>query len=388
MHLSAEGQGHAHARMVHEALAARGLPAHVGAWVEGPTADFRHVVKVGLGQLSDGRVKVGAWARNSREIVPIPDCLVAAPVLRRAMAALAHHVIELGVGSWEDDPDRGLLRSAVFRASRATGEVLLTLIAGRRGPQLGDLADRVAAQVPEVVGTWLHLNDGPGNAIFVRDEEGVVGVAPLAGRPTIEETLNGVRYRIGPGDFFQTNPAMAEQLYAHAIEALDVDEDDVLIDLYCGVGGFALQAAGRAGYTLGVEEVEGAVDRAREGARINRRKVEFICERVSGILPELATRFARQRPTVIVNPARRGLEDGVADGILALRPRRIAYVSCNPVALARDLAVFAAAGFVLRPVALFDMFPHTPHVEVLAVLDDPTAPAAHGRAPRRSVVRS
>lgn len=388
MHLSGAGQGHAHARMVHEALTESGLPATVAAWHEGPTRDHRYVVKLGIGHMHDGRIKVGAWGRHSRDIVPIPDCLVAAPILRRTMAAVAHHIIDLGIGSWDTDPVRGLLRCVVLRASRATGQVLVTLVAGRRGPALGDLAERIGTQVPEIVGTWLHFNEGPGNAIFLRDEEGLVGLMPLTGAPTIEETLNGVRYRIGPGDFFQTNPAMAETLYARTVDALDLGADDTVIDLYCGVGGFLLQVAGRVGYALGVDEVIGAVERARESARINRKRAEFVSEKVDRVLPELATRFRDARPTVVVNPARRGLEEGVAEGVLKLAPRRIAYVSCNPRALARDLVPFAQAGYRLRPVEMFDMFPHTPHVEVLAILDAPDATPPSGRAPRRSVVRA
>jgi 23S rRNA (uracil1939-C5)-methyltransferase len=274
---------------------------------------------------------------------------------------------------------------AVVRQSRATGEVLITLVAGRSARELGDLAERIAASANQVVGVWLHVNDGPGNAIFVRDGAGVVGVRALLGKGWIEERLGDVTYRIGPGDFFQTNPGTAEALYRRTIERLGLTRGDAFVDLYCGVGGLALPAARVTGWALGVEEIDGAVVRAREAARINGVPAEFVTGPVAEVLPEIEKRLRGVRPIVAVDPARRGLEEGVAARILALRPRRIAYLSCNAHAMGKDLATFRAAGFAIGEVEPFDMFPQTPHVESLVVLEAPDA-AETGRAgPRRRI---
>jgi 23S rRNA (uracil1939-C5)-methyltransferase len=390
MHVDPAGQARAWIELVRDALAHAGVEAEVGDLVPCPdgTVGFRHVVKVGFAISETGRIRVGAWGRNSREIVPIPMCVVAAPILRKTMASLAHHTIELGIEPYDPARGRGVLRSAVLRASRTTGEVLVTLVAARRTRQLDELAEELARGVNAVVGVWLHLNEGEGNAIYQRDDQGVVGVLPLVGKECIEETLDGVVYRIGPGDFFQTNPSTAEVLYRRTLDRLALRDGDAVIDLYSGVGGLALAAARRTGFALGVEEIDGAVQRARESARVNKLRAEFLQGQVLEVAPELVKRFAGTGPKVVVDPARRGLEDGVIDVICSLGPSLIAYVSCNPRSMARDLAVFASRGWRIGTVEPFDMFPHTPHVECVAVLEPPPgAETANRRPPKRQLAR-
>ena len=160
-----------------------------------------------------------------------------------------------------------------------------------------------------------------------------------------------------------------------------------VVDLYAGVGGMALQASRRSGWALGVETIEGAVVHARESARRNGLTAEFLCEDVFHAMPDVHKRLGGRRPVVVVNPARRGLEDGVIDEIVKLEPRRIGYISCNPRALARDLALLRDKGFTIGQLELFDMFPNTPHVEVLVVLEGKATDQREPRAPRRKVVR-
>jgi 23S rRNA (uracil1939-C5)-methyltransferase len=153
------------------------------------------------------------------------------------------------------------------------------------------------------------------------------------------------------------------------------------------VGGLALQAASKTGWALGVEEVDGAVARARESARRNDVPAEFLTGRVEDVLPEIGRRLAGARPIVAVNPARRGLEPGVVDAVLALKPQRVAYVSCNPATMAHDLALFRAGGLAVGEVELFDMFPNTAHVEALVLLEATDTDGPGRRGPRRRVVR-
>lgn len=391
MHINATGQAQAREQLVRAALSAEGLrELEVRPLVPCPAGleGFRHVVKVGFGYSESGRIKMGSWGRHSRDIVPIPYCHVAAPVLRKTMTSLAHHTIELGVEPYDPRTERGVLRSAVLRASRTTGEVLVTLVAARRDRLLSQLAEELGRGVSEVVGIWLHLNDGQGNAIYQRDDQGVVGTSPMLGKEVIEERLLDIVYRIGPGDFFQTNPAMAEVLYQKVLERLELQEGEAVIDLYSGVGGFALPAARKTGFALGIEEIDGAVQRAREAARLNKIPAEFMEGRVQELVPELVRRFRGTGVKVVVNPARRGLDEGVLEAILALEPSRVAYVSCNPKAMARDLARFREAGWRIGAIEPFDMFPHTPHVECAVVIEPPEgAPVATRRPPRRQLVR-
>lgn len=386
MHVDPPGQRGAREAMVRGALDDAGLTdVALGDWHPSPGGmfDFRHVVKLGVGWSSDGkRVKIGAYGRRDRRITPIPRCDVAAPVLRRVMTSLAHHLLELGLEPYDPEHDRGVMRAAVLRASRTTGEVLVTLIAGRRTRKIDELADRIASDNGEVVGVWVHLNDQPGNALFQPDAEGEIGLKPLTGKDWIEEDLDGIGVRVGPGDFYQTNPSMALPLYERALDRLAPGPDEALVDLYAGVGGMTLLAGRRCGHAIGVESVAGAVRRARESARRNRISAEFLQGTVEDVLPSLSERLTH--PVVVVDPARRGLEPAVLDGLIAMKPRRLAYVSCSPRSMARDLAVLREAGATLEPVDLFDMFPHTAHVECLTTV---SFPVDAGRAPRRKLLR-
>lgn len=391
MHLNGHGQWTVRRAIVREALNGQGLTdVVVGEQYDCPDGldDYRHVVKVGAGYSDEGRPRIGAWGRRNRSIVPIPKCNVAAPILVKTMRALAHQVVDLQIRPYEVDLDQGVLRAAVLRASRSTGNVLVTLVIGRRIRELRDVADNLMEEVSSVVGVWAHNNSEEGNAIFDRDEEGKVGVRPLSGQSWIEEVLNGVRYRIGPGDFFQTNPSTAEVIYRRTMERIELTKDHSYVDLYSGVGGLALQGASKAGWTIGIEEILGAVNRAQESARLNGLTAEFRAEQVIDALPDLKRRLGHRQPVITVNPARRGLEDGVIDGIIDLKPARLAYVSCNPFSLTRDLARFREAGWSIGNIELFDMFPNTPHVESLVTLEPPgVMPVKAMRPPKRRVVR-
>ena len=185
MHLSPAGQWSVRRAIVAEALQAHGLmDVSVGEQFDCPDGleDYRHVIKLGAGYSDEGRIRIGAWGRRNRAIVPIPRCNVAAPILVKTMRALAHQIVELQIRPYDVERDEGVLRAAVLRASRATGDVLVTLVIGHRIRELRMVADHLTEEVSSVVGVWAHANSEIGNAIFDRNEDGTVGVRALSGR--------------------------------------------------------------------------------------------------------------------------------------------------------------------------------------------------------------
>ena len=388
MHLDPDGQRDARRELVLYALRGEGLDdVKVGQVVPSPDGDedFRHVIKLIAGYSDRGRPQLGAPGRFTRRVVPIPECHVVHPALRELTRAAAHHMIDLDVRPF--DGERGLLRYIQARRSRKTGRILVTLVARYDTRVLYRYAERIALACEDVVGVHLHINERHDNAIFERDEEGEVRTMRLMGETFLTDSLLGVDYHIGPADFFQTNPSMAEVLYQDAIDATGAQDGVPIVDLYSGVGGFALALAGVTGWAVGVESNASAVRRARQAASSQRVPAEFLRSEVADALPGLKKRLANRRPVVIVDPARRGLEADVALGVLALDPRRIVYVSCSPKSLARDLAKFTARGWTVESVQPYDMFPNTPHLELLCVLNPPDGGEAPvGRGPRRRVV--
>mgnify|MGYP002639667059 CR=1 FL=1 len=389
MHMDAEGQRSARLDLVRAAYAEYGLQAHAPTELRASPdglAGYRHLAKFAVGRSDRGNPRVGAFGRSTRNVVSIPDCPVITPVLREAMHTVAHLVIEQDIWPYDPEKQKGVLRYVVMRQSRATGKLLVTLVGARKSPKFEDLALALTQKLGSVAGVHLHVNRSPGNALFEAGEDGGIPTVRLEGDRHIEEHVAGLRLPIGAGDFFQTNPAVAELIIRDLEEWIPADV--AVVDLYSGVGGLSLAAARRAGWALGVEVVETAVNRARGAASLNSVPAEFLVGEVVEVLPEIRRRLSGRQPMVVVNPARRGLEPGVIDGILALAPQRLVYISCNPISQARDLGALVERGFTVVHTRAYDMFPNTPHVEVMAVLSGPGgAPQASARPPRRRVVR-
>jgi len=390
MHVNSEGQSRARHSLVQNAFREASLSDVVisDEVSLGQESHFRHVNKLACGSSDRGRFRIGAPGRNNRRIVPIPECLVITEELHNVMHAFVKLCIDFQVKAFE--PGRGgLMRHLVCRQSALTGEVLVTLVAGVNHPVLQEITQQLSGRARSIVGIHLHINSEEGNAIYSRDETGHIQTRHMGGRSYIIDRLAGVDYRIGPGDFFQTNPALADRLYRDVLELAGVGTGEVaLVDLYSGVGGFALAAASHSSWALGVESNGGAVRRARETASAGNIPAEFVHSEVLEALPALERRLEGLRPVVVVNPARRGLEEGVLEGISKLNPSKVIYVSCNPKAMARDLADAVKTGWKIGRVIPYDMFPNTSHVEVVAELEPvQSADGPSRRMPRRKVVR-
>ncbi len=389
MHLDAMGQADARWEIIRGQLDLAGLQ---DVPVEGlvPSPDgltgFRTSLKLIVGRSGHGGVRIGAPGRGTRQPIPIPQCLVVTEPLRRLMRTLAGRVIDLGIEPFEEG--YGLLRYVLARQSRATGEILLTLVASERDRILSELADELTKRLDQLVGVHLHLNSAPGNNFFDRDEFGEVRTKNLLGQDCIIDRLAGVDFQIGPGDFFQTNPALADRLVRDVVALAEPTEGVPVIDAYSGVGGFALALAQHTGWALGIEELGGANRRARASASAQRIPAEFVQASVVEALADVGRRLGGKRPVVIADPARRGLEEGVVHGIHALNPERLILVSCNVETLARDMAAFRDLGWTLERVRPYDMFPNTPHVELVTRLRPPDGGARDPaqRGPRRRKV--
>lgn len=252
----------------------------------------------------------------------------------------------------------GVLRTLLVRQSQGTGESHVVIVATE--PPAG--IDGVAARLQQAGATTvsLNLNDGPVEQLLGRDTR------VLAGPPRIEERIGGLRYAISPDSFFQTAPAGAAALVELVLQWLQPKAADFVADLYCGGGLFALPLAQRSRRVLGIEQGFGAViDAQHSAARNDISNAEFVHAAVEAQLH----RWSHPRPDLIVlDPPRQGCGDEVAALLGRLGPRRVAYVSCDAEALAKDLAALAAHGLRAVRVTPVDMFPHTAHVEAVAFL--------------------
>ncbi len=285
---------------------------------------YRNSARLTVG--SDGAL--GLQRAESHEVVAIEDCLILHPSLRDLLRML--------------DVEFPELTALTLRAGIRTGERMVVLeTAGNEPPE-------IAVDIP--VSCALALEDGR--------------VATLIGETAIHEVVAGRRYRISPTSFFQVNTWGADRLVEVVAQALEPRGGERLLDLYCGVGLFGLALAGRVGEVVGVESAPSAVADALANAE-GLDNVTLVEGPAEEALPELEGAF----DLAVVDPPRGGVHPAALRALAEKRPRRIAYVSCEPTTLARDCAALAGAGYRLRWVQPVDMFPQTYHIESVALLE-------------------
>jgi 23S rRNA (uracil1939-C5)-methyltransferase len=316
-----------------------------------------------------GRLVLGAYAPRTHDVVDTAGCRIAEPPLDETAAALAALLDRAGVAPYDERTLAGDLRHVVLRASH-DGHVLATLVVARPLADGPALARAIRAERPEVIGVVEHVNRGRGNAIFAADAG---GDRALDGAVTIEDRVDAggaaVRLRLSSGAFFQANRDVATLAYAAIADALCVQPGERVVDVYCGVGGIALLLA-RAGAkeAIGIETHAGAVaDATASAALTGVTGARFVAADAARALGAID-----RADVVVLNPPRKGCAPGVLAEVVRLAPRAIAYLSCDPDTLARDLAWLAGRGYRAERVTPYDMLPHTPHVEALAILRRPS----------------
>jgi 23S rRNA (uracil1939-C5)-methyltransferase len=344
---------------------------------------YRHKVHFVFGNARTGLV-MGHYARGTRRVVPVRECAVHDPRGNAVAFRLRDEAARAGVTAANPDLSRGTLRHLAVRIGRATGEMMVTLVVTRDEDKRLRAATRRAVEAGlGVTGRGRNatatnqgrLGDPPSGRIALhlnlhaRPDPFIFGprTRRIIGRDRMREEVAGTSFLVSPTAFFQTNVHAAEVLVRLVLE--EVPDDARVLDLYAGAGLFALPLARRGQPVLAVEENRQAVDDGLASLRLNRiprDRCRFIAKRVEAALRGV-------RPTdaeaLILDPPREGCDRMVLDEIFGrLEPRLAIYVSCNPEALARDLAIIETRGYRIESLQPVDMFPHTAHVETVVVL--------------------
>ena len=314
-------------------------------------------------QLQDGRPVAGFYAYKSHRVVPTGDCLLQCTDFSAGVAACLQWAEEHQISIYNEETGTGLLRHLYFRKGQATGQVLACIVINGTDLPGGDaLCAALRAAVPGLVGVVLNSNTRRTNVIL-GDRDRV-----LWGKGELLDKLCGKTFAIGPHAFYQVNHDQCERLYALAGDFAGLTGDQVLLDLYCGVGTIGLTLADRCRRLIGVEVVPQAVENARENARRNGiENAEFLCADAAGAATQLASQGVRP-DVAIVDPPRKGCAPEVFAAIDKMGIERLVYVSCDPATLARDLALLATMGYTARRACGVDLFPRTPHVETVVML--------------------
>lgn len=307
---------------------------------------------------------IGIYRRATHDVVDLGDCPLHHPLINRVIAAVQEGIRKFRVPIYHPDRKSGLLRYLVVRVSEETEQVMVTFVTARRSyNEIHHLGKFLQERVPQATVLCQNVNSSEGNVIFGPHDHF------LTRNQTVRERIGGVEMLISPRSFLQAQHDGARLLYATVKEwAGDLSAKPVL-DLYCGIGGIALTLAPLAGQVIGIEVSEEAVADALRNARLNRAdNCTFEAADALEALEELADEGAMFQ-VVVLNPPRKGCDRKVLERVAALQPARIIYVSCSPQTLARDLDILSRSGYACPRVQPVDMFPQTPHVENVALLE-------------------
>jgi len=320
---------------------------------------YRNKAKLVAAPRPGGGILLGSYAPRSHRVVDMAGCRVTEPPLDPVQHTLARLLSQAGVPHYDERTGRGALRYVILRANDQ-GRLLCVLVTRERAFAAGPaLAAALKAAHPEVAGVVQNVNPARGGRLYGEQDHVLVGAG------TLDDRIGQVRLSLGARAFFQINRRQAAALYQAVLDQADLRSGDTVIDLYAGVGGIALTLAAHTGRVVAVERDPVAAASARASAPANVSVVEADAAAGAGTLARV--------DLVVLDPPRKGCAPAVLSAAAALSPRRMIYVSCALDSLGRDLAALRELGYRAGRTRPFDLFPHTPHIETLTVLDRASA---------------
>lgn len=372
---------------------------------------YRNKAQYPVGYDKNGEPVVGFYAGRTHDIIANTDCPLGPPENKAILEAVLAYMKENSVSAYRETTGEGLVRHVLIRTGFATGEIMVCLVInGKKLPAEKKLVEKLTGVKleNESVGEAVSMDDRgqtvkgkerkmPNRrivSISVSENQErtnvIMGqeVRVLWGNGWIEDSLRvldsadigtvtgmvgesaggeeKITFQISPLSFYQVNPRQTEKLYGLALEYAGLTGKETVWDLYCGIGTISLFMAKRAKQVYGVEVIPQAIEDAKENARRNGiTSAEFFV----GKAEEVTTQEQMRHPDVIVvDPPRKGCDEKCLETMLAMRPEKIVYVSCDPATLARDLKVLCEGGYELRKVRAVDQFGHTGHVETVCQL--------------------
>lgn len=297
------------------------------------------------------------------KVLDIDCCHLQDDLGNRIRLFVKNYALQKGYSFYDLRGQSGLLRTLMIRIA-STGEVMVLLAFGEDDREkIADILDAVRSQFPEITSLQYAVN------LKVNDTLGDQEIIVHSGREYIEEEMEGLRFRIGPKSFYQTNSLQAYELYKVTREMASLTGGELVYDLYTGTGTIANFVSRRAAHVIGIEYVPEAIEDAKVNSAVNGiNNTEFYAGDMKDILTDDFIAEHGRPDVMIVDPPRAGMHGDVVDVILNAEPRRIVYVSCNPATQARDLALLDAK-YRVTAVQPVDMFPHTHHVENVVRLE-------------------
>lgn len=325
---------------------------------------YRNKAQYPIGINKQGEPVIGVFANRTHEVIPIDNCLIQNKKSEEIAKFIIEFIKEKNISIYDEKKGKGLVRHIVTKVGIKTGEIMCVIVInGYKIPNENELVENLKTRYPEIKAIVKNINMKNTNVILGQEN------INLYGNGYIEDILGEYKFKISPLSFYQVNPVQAEKLYNLGVSMAEITKNDVVFDLYCGIGTISLFMSKFAKKVYGIEIVEEAVKMAKENAQNNNvSNTEFFAGDVEIVLDDLINNKGLKADVVMFDPPRKGLDKKSIDNILNLRPKKIVYISCNPATLIRDLADFENE-YDIKTIIPVDMFPYTSHVECVAVLE-------------------
>ena len=354
--------------MIHQSFERRGVSPQTWHAIA-PSPDvfyYRNKMEFSFGSDRDGALQLGLHVRERyNRVFDLEACLLQSEASNRIVDSFRRHAIDLSLPVYDLKSHEGMLRFLVIRDAKATAQIMVSLVVSKYpSDQVDVLLSCVFEDVGDLITTCIVTRHAGKAQVATGDAEFLV-----KGGGRITEICGGLEFEISPQSFFQTNTRAASGLYGRVADLLGELQGADVLDLYAGTGGVSLHLARAARSVVGIEQVPEAVEDARRNAARNGiDNCTFLVSRTEDVLEELLSEEGERFDVVVADPPRAGMHKKALAGIVALGPATLIYVSCNAETLAEDLLVLSASGYDVISAQPVEMFPHTPHCEVLTRL--------------------
>lgn len=325
--------------------------------------DYRNKSHITFGSNKERQIIGGLYAQNSHQLIQMDRCLIHDPQADAIWNTIKDMMKSFKIQPYNEDTGRGFLRHVLVKVGKVSGEIMVVLVVASpifKGSNNFVKALRKAH--PEITTVLMNVNNRKTSMVLGNQEK------VLFGKGTITDTLCGMKFDISAKSFYQINPVQTEKLYGKAIEMARLTGKETVIDAYCGIGTIGLIASQKAGKVIGVELNKDAVrDAIRNSKRNNVKNARFYQGDSGEFMMKMVAR-GEQADIVIMDPPRSGSDEAFLSSVVKLKPKRIVYVSCNPVTQVRDMKYLVKNGYKVKGMQPVDMFPQTVHVENVAEL--------------------
>ena len=310
-----------------------------------------------------GKIKYGFYKQDTHSIIQMDNCKIQSEESNEILKVIKCLLEKYKISAYEEDRRRGVVRHVLIKKGFATNQIMVVFVTNTDTfPNRKLLVKDLLKCFPNIKTIIQNVNTRDTNVILGEKE------MVLFGSGYIEDILMGVRFKISSKSFYQVNPIQTEILYSKAIELADLKKTDRILDAYCGIGTIGLIASKNVDEVIGVEIVKDAIKDAKSNAILNKiNNVNFVLADAGDFMVDFS-KTSEKIDVVFVDPPRKGCDERFLNSIMKLSPQRIVYISCNPSTLARDLYTLKDK-YDIKEIQPVDMFPHTFHVETIALLN-------------------